>query len=105
MHYERTYAHIQDRKAKDAKAIDDIREYCWPELWDALLVESGACRERGTAEAFQQLNIAMAFAGISGFPVHAWGRKHCLAAYRAWMADGKNGVATDDQGFPPEASS
>jgi hypothetical protein len=91
------------RDEADAKAIADIEEYCGAKFYEVLLAETKVVEDIGTGEAFQQLNIAMAFAGIKGFPIHAWGRRKCLKAYRAWMADGEDGVETDEAGYTVEA--
>ena len=98
-HYDRHY-HEPDRKVNDQNAIKDIREYATEKMMDLILVEAGKAEERGTAEAFNQLNIALSFCGIQGYPVHALGRTYCKAAYRAWMHDGDKPIMTDEEGFP-----
>lgn len=104
-HYNTNYSSIPDRTKKDEKAIQDIFDYIGSnqEFRDILMVELGKCAERGTAKAFAQMNFTLSFAGISGYPVHALGRKYCLESYRAWMhdtTDGNEAVLTDEQGFP-----
>jgi hypothetical protein len=99
-HYERHYNIIPTREGKDEQAIKDIKEYANEEMWDLILVESGKVEQIGTAAAFQELNRALAFCGIQGYPVHALGRKFCKTAYRAWMHDGKDPIMTDEAGFP-----
>lgn len=96
MKYNRHYIDADEAK-NDADAVRDIKEYCNEAMYEALLVETGKVAAIGTAAAFQDLNMAMGFCGIEGRPVHAWGRKYCLAAYRAWMHAGN--VMTDEHGF------
>lgn len=98
-HYERRYNNAE-REVNDANAIQDIREYANQKMWELILVEAGRCKEEGTAKAFNQLNIALSFCGIQGYPVHALGRTYCLEAYRNWMHDGKSPVMTDEKGYP-----
>lgn len=86
-----------DRKVNDDKALKDIKQYLGPKLYAVLLEESEKVEEYGTADAFQQLNYAMSFGGIEGYPVHAWGRRHTPKAYRKWMAEG--GFQLDNDGF------
>lgn len=98
MSYNRHYID-PDRKVNDEHAIRDIREYCSTKMWELILVETGRVKQLGTAAAFQELNTALAFCGIVGYPVHALGRTYCLDAYRAWMHDGDKPIMTDDEGF------
>jgi hypothetical protein len=93
------YSGIADRRKKDDKAIADIKSYLGKKTWKVLLGESEKVQ---TGNDFQQINIGMFFAGISGFPVHAFGRRYCLVGYREWMATPNNdgpGIATDEHGY------
>lgn len=98
MGYNRSYKGYPSREAADAAAIGDIKEYCSEAMWETLLFEAGRAAERGTAEACKDMNIAMSFCGISGYPFHAFGRKYFLKAYRAWMHE-DDAYVTDEQGF------
>ena len=93
------YSGIADRRQKDDKAIADIQSYLGEKAWKVLLEEALKVQ---SGNDFQQINIAMSFAGISGFPVHAFGRRYCLVGYREWMAkpdeEGKS-FPTDEHGF------
>lgn len=100
-HYNRYY-NKPDRKQNDADAIEDARQYASKKMWDFILVEAGKVEAHGTAEAFQQLNFALGFCGIQGYPVQAIGRTFCKTAFRAWMHDGDDPVMTDEDGFALE---
>lgn len=92
------------REEADTKAVDDTKFYLGVDGWAALMFEMGQAYAIGTAEAFQSINMSLAFCGVQGFPVHALGRKYMLPAYRAWMHSGKDPVMTDDKGYAlPEA--
>lgn len=106
-HYHTDYSTIQDRKAKDEQAIKDIREYLSQAQWDAFMIMVGelkADQSRTPTKKIQSLNFAMGmFAGITGFPFHAFCRKYLLAEYREFMADHDiDGIVleTDAEGFP-----
>lgn len=90
------YSGIADRRQKDDKAIADIQSYLGKKTWEVLLGESEKVQ---TGNDFQQINIAMSFAGISGFPVHAFGRRYCLVGYREWMMEGEDGIPVDAHGY------
>jgi hypothetical protein len=104
MKYTTNYTNIPTREAKDEAAIKDIKNYLPVHVWEVLLVECGKAEQDGSAEAFQSLNLALSFAGIAGYPVHALGRKFCKTAYRAWMHSGSDPVQTDEAGYPLEVS-
>ncbi len=93
------YANTPYGILRDERAIEDIKSYLTEEQWKVLL---GEARKVKTGDGFQQLNIAMSFAGINGMPVHAFGRRYCLVGYRAWMAtpdsEGQS-FETDEHGF------
>lgn len=90
----------KDSKESDVRAISDIKAYVGhaSESWEILLVEAGKVEALGTNEAFNDLQLAMSFMGIGGYPVHAFGRKYCRTAYKAWMAAGN--VKIDEDCFP-----
>lgn len=86
-----------DRKANDIKAINDIMDYLSSKQW-TMMMEAVATRPVD----FAQINFFLAFTGIEGYPVHAFGRTYCIDAYRAWMLSDAQGVSiqTDEDGFP-----
>lgn len=100
------YNRIDDKSMRDDKAIADIKSYLKghnPNAWRVLLEEARKVR---TADDFQSINYAMSFAGIHGFPVHAFGRRYCLVGYREWMmrdADGAPGIPVDEHGYRIES--
>jgi len=89
------------REAADAAALADIREYCSPKQWEALLTLSLQV-SKGTAP-IEALAFGFGVAGISGYPFHAYCRHYCLGAFRTWMTEGVDGVPVDAQGFPLRA--
>ncbi len=90
-HYTMDYTALK-RHAADVKAIDDIREYLSAKQWGVVmeLVNDPAC-------TVPHLNLAMGFAGVQGFPFHAFCRKFKLANYREWLGTEN---PTDEEGFP-----
>ena len=98
MHYDISYKGIEDRYERDAKAIRDIENYLnSPEKFQILLdlaseVDNGHTPIKG-------LNIAFGFAGIQGYPFHAFCRKFCLKPYIEWMTSGADAVQVDREGF------
>lgn len=97
MHYERSYKDIKNLHARDTKAIDDIREYLGEERWEIVLDMLIDPKSR-----IDNINMALGFAGVAGFPFHALCRKYRLAQYREWMAAGSDGMNTDEMGFSVE---
>ena len=97
MAYEVNYADIGNRAARDDAAIADLRAYVSADAF-TFLVEYA---EGATlAEHIPPLRFALSTGGISGLPFHAFCRRYCLAAYRAWMHEGEDAIHTDEQGFP-----
>lgn len=90
------------REQIDVEAIKDIKDYCSEKQWDALQQAVGQV-ECGHL-TIDNLNFMFGIAGVSGLPFHAFCRKYCLEQYRAWMADGSDGVPTDEQGFRIDAT-
>ena len=96
MGYEVSYKGM-DPEAADEKAISDIMEYLGIEkaaLFGDLVAlathieweipcESNDGQMR--TQKIQGLNMAMGFAGISGFPFHAFCRRFCPTKYKKWM--------------------
>lgn len=78
---------------RDAKAIEDIRSWLGQESWDTLMQLVG-----NPETTIPQLNFALSFAGVSGYPFHAFCRKYCLQPYREWMAAGEDSIQTDERG-------
>ena len=98
MHTEISYKGLP-REDADKAAIQDIREWLSQEAMETLVHTAGRATD---AQGFSAINFALSFAGVSGYPVHAFGRRYCLEAYRAWMAEpDEEGVSypTDEQGF------
>lgn len=90
------YSKINDRKERDAAAIQDIKNYLTDDQWDAIMQMVG-----NPTVTIQNLNFAFGFTGIDGYPFHAFCRKYRLADYRAWMAEPEAGgpILTDEEGF------
>lgn len=102
-----------DRKRADEKAIQDIAGYLGDERVALFgdLVAYATCIEheiemlgqdgKPHKQTMQGLNMTFGFAGISGYPFHAFCRRYCLSAYRTWMASSSDGqpVETDEEGF------
>lgn len=87
-----------DRTRDDAAALADIADFLSDKQMAALLKTASMVRE-GTADmAF--LNFCFSFVGISGYPVAAFCRKHCLAQFRDWMNAEPDAVPVDLDGFP-----
>lgn len=96
MSYEVSYKGM-DPEAADEKAISDIIEYLGTEKAALFgdLVQLAVCIEHeipcdsvdGTprVQVLMGLNMTMSFAGISGFPFHAFCRRFCPTKYAAWM--------------------
>ena len=91
MHTNISYANMSRHEA-DAEAIRDVVEWLPPEGFTR-------CVELARAGKIATLNIAMGFAGITGYPFHALARTINLAAYREWMHEGDDAVPTDEEGF------
>lgn len=91
-HYNVDYSMLESEEEKIEKAIADIRDYCGSgakgkKLFETIVFECGRAEENGSSNAFHMLNIALSFAGIQGYPVHALGKRYCPTAYDAWMKD------------------
>lgn len=103
-HYDISYKGM-NRTEADAKAVQDIKDYCSEKQWNALL-EYAHWVEVGHKDfSFKRLKFMMQmFVGIQGYPIFAFGRTYCLKAYRAYMADDSEGgpIETDEQGFSKE---
>lgn len=93
MKYERHYSSA-DKATNDKVAIKDIKKYLNAEAWDTLMQMVG-----DPQTTIQHINIALAIAGISGYPFHAFCRKYMLEKYREWLGDE---YPTDEQGYPLE---
>lgn len=93
-HYEISYADISDRHLKDGLALCDIMDYVGQEKFDLL-------RELANTLDCLGMNFAMSFAGVSGHPFHAFCRTFMFDKYIAWMADPKDPVVVDSEGFQP----
>jgi hypothetical protein len=95
-HYLTSYKGL-DRSAADTQAIEDIKEYVGAANWKLFL--DLADHPETTVDL---VNATMGFAGISGYPFHAFCRAYMLTKYRAWMAatnDAGSAVMTDAAGF------
>lgn len=78
MSYEISYANVPE-KQKDAKAIKDIKDYIAPEQWDILMQLVG-----DKTMPLTQIDIALHFCGVQGFPIFAFMRKYRPEDYSAW---------------------
>lgn len=96
-HYDTSYKHLP-RKEADEKALEDIKEYLGEEIYNNFVKEIEAGIATGDVTA-KTINMYFGFAGISGYPYHAFCRKYCLASYREWMHSGKDPVQTDENGY------
>jgi hypothetical protein len=100
-HYNRYYNDSDGtREQLDERALNDIREYLGDkEKYDYLVSFAEAID--GEKRTVQHLNFAMAFAGISGRPFHAFCRKYCLEHYKNWLRSDVGGepVEPDEHGF------
>lgn len=96
-HYTHTYTHLSPQAADD-KALKDMIDYLGQSRFD-LLIEA----TKDPSLTINGLNMLLGFAGVSGYPFHAFARRHMLTRYREWMAtDDGDGltIATDAAGFP-----
>lgn len=103
MSHEISYARMSPKEA-DEKAIADIREYLGPRAWAALLKEAEKANVYDVVndgyDGWTQINHALAFCGVQGYPVHAFGRAYCLTSFKNWMRGGDDPVPVDEQGYP-----
>lgn len=93
------YSKAPNREAADEQAISDIIDYFGPERMNAVELLIDRATKAMTAEHIQSLNCAFGFAGITGYPFHAFMRRYALTAYRAWMHSEPDPVPTDEAGF------
>ena len=95
MHYEKSYKNLEPKEA-DEQAIRDIVEYLsGREQLFGDLVQLAVCIEheipcessdgKARVQKFQSLNMTFGFAGITGFPFHAFCRRYCPNKYKAWV--------------------
>lgn len=109
-HYNTSYKGM-DRKQADEKAIRDIMEYLDPkvELFGDLVslavhVENELPMIGQDGKPHVQkiggMNMLFGFAGISGYPFHAFCRRYAPNKYREWMTSGSDAVELDDENFP-----
>lgn len=98
MHYEVSYKDMDPTEA-DEKAIRDIVDYLdGREQLFGDLVQLATCVEheipcessdgKARVQPFHSLNMTFGFAGIQGFPFHAFCRRYCPNKYAEWMASG-----------------
>ena len=99
-HVDRHY-NSPDRRANDAAAVADVKDYLSDKQWQAVCayvdeIRAGRAKFQGLAFSLEVM------AGVSGYPIHALGRTFCLEQYREWMhsPDGGRAIQTDDDGFP-----
>lgn len=67
-HYTVDYSTITDAKAKQERALDDIKEYRG-EVWFRKMTDEFQLHTDMTLEKFANY---LSIAGISGYPVEAW---------------------------------
>jgi hypothetical protein len=72
----------KDAENADDKAIEDLKDYLGPRRWAMI---EGLSQEEGMT--FEQINIALGFAGVQGTPVTAFGRKYMPESYRQWAEE------------------
>lgn len=66
----------------DEKAVADIRAWCSDKQWSALCEMRDGVLSGDTK--FAMLAFALGFVGVSGFPVHAFGRTFCPIQWQDW---------------------
>lgn len=93
--YDISYANLP-RHLADDKAIDDLKSYVGDKPFAVLLQEADTIN---TDKDWQSFNNMLGFIGVRGYPVHAFGRRYCLTAYREWMHSRNDPVPTDAHGF------
>lgn len=93
------YSNYTRREEADLAAIHDMRNYLGDEKF-GLLVR--VTKEPGLT--IGKLSFLMEFAGVSGYPSHAFCRRYCLDLYREWMHSGDDAVPTDSKGFPIDST-
>ena len=81
----------------DEQALQDMRGYLSEKQWDAVMrivghIEAG----KGTIDT---LNLSLGFAGVSGYPFHAFCRKYLLQQYIEWRTTGECATPVDERGF------
>jgi parvulin-like peptidyl-prolyl isomerase len=74
----------EDPAVNDANALKDVKEYLGARRWK---IVKEAAKASATSKDVQNLNYAMAFAGITGFPFYAFCRKYCPKAYMEWRVE------------------
>lgn len=91
-HYTRRYSGLSRAEA-DNQAIEDMKDFLSDKQWQTVvaMLEEGA--------DIEPVNFGLGIAGVSGYPFHALCRRYALERYRAWRAEGEDGVATDAEGF------
>lgn len=65
-HYEVDYSELSG-EAKDAKALQDIKDFIGEDKFNKITEEN-----RNETYTFRQFEIGVSFGGISGYPVKAW---------------------------------
>ena len=65
--------------ANDSKALADLQDWLNHKQWEALTSMAKRHLE------FRFVVMGLSIAGVSGFPVHAFGRKYMAEEYNAWM--------------------
>lgn len=78
------YSTIDDIVAKDRQAVKDALSFVGPTRFKILVRAA-----RDPARPLQWTNMAMAFAGVSGYPFHAFARRYMPAKYEAWINEGE----------------
>ncbi len=86
-----SYADLPTSELKDSAARVDMMGWLSPTQWAALRDIADVAKD------FTYVACCLEFMGVSGYPVHAFGRAYALRQYRAWMH--ADGIRTDAQGF------
>ena len=79
MHNTVDYSKIEHEGKKRSAAINDIKEYFGEERWAALME---VVEDPNTT--CQTLDFLLNFAGVQGFPVHAFMKRYRATDYQAW---------------------
>lgn len=74
MHTDIDYSGISDQTEKDAKAIEDIKNWLGKKKFDEfeLLIHR---TKQARKVPFSELQLACGIGGVQGFPVYAWARR------------------------------
>ena len=107
MGYEISYKGM-DGKAAEEKAINDVAEYLGSAraYLFADLVQLATCIEHKIPcqsndgslrlQKIQGLNMTFGFAGITGFPFHAFAKRYYPKAYAEWIGEAETATSASE---------